>query len=81
VTQGSAAITLKKALVSLDAAGFGPHMMLPVHDEVLMSIPKAEAEEAKVEVAACMDAIIDAEKWGIAVTAEPGIGANWAEAH
>ena len=81
VTQGSAAITLKKALVSLDAAGFGPHMMLPVHDEILMSVSKAEAEEAKAEVAACMDAIIDAEQWGIAVTAEPGIGANWAEAH
>jgi DNA polymerase-1 len=81
VTQGSAAIALKKALVSLDAAGFGPNMVLPVHDEVLFSIPKADADDAMHEIKDCMDAICNAATgWAVDITAEPGAGVNWAEA-
>lgn len=81
VTQGSAAIALKKALVSLDAAGFGPHMLLPVHDEVLFSIPKVEADDAMHEIKDVMDAICNSSTgWAVDITAEPGAGANWAEA-
>lgn len=82
VCQGSAAIALKKALVGLDAAGFGPSMMLPVHDEVLFSIPKTEADDAMQEIKQVMDSVVnESTGWLVDVSAEPGAGANWAEAH
>jgi len=80
VCQGTAAIVLKKALVALDAAGFGDAMMLPVHDEVLFSLPKTDAPDAMVEIAETMNSILPEEVLGLAVRAEPGMGANWAEA-
>lgn len=81
VTQGTAAIALKKALVGLDAAGFGPNMLLPVHDEVVFSVKKHEADEAAHEIAEVMNQVIREEDgWGVSVYAKPGIGANWAEA-
>jgi DNA polymerase I len=81
VTQGTAAIALKKALVALDAAGFGPNMLLPVHDEVVFSMKKHEADEAAHEIADVMNQVVREEDgWGISVHAKPGIGANWAEA-
>jgi DNA polymerase-1 len=80
-TQGSAAIALKKCLVSLEAAGFGPYMMLPVHDEVLFSVPKTDAEDAMAEIKQVMDSIVHpGTGWTVPVTAKPGAGANWAEA-
>jgi DNA polymerase-1 len=81
VTQGTAAIALKKALIRLEAAGFGDHMLLPVHDEVLFSIPKADQADAMAEIAEVMNTVIrEQDGWGIDVRAEPGAGANWAEA-
>jgi DNA polymerase-1 len=44
--QGSAAEFMKQGLIDLDAAGFGPYLRLPVHDEILMEVPKEYAEEA-----------------------------------
>jgi DNA polymerase I-like protein with 3'-5' exonuclease and polymerase domains len=44
--QGHAAELLKNALVQLDLAGLGDYMTLPVHDEVIFSIPKEDAAEA-----------------------------------
>lgn len=80
-TQGSAAIALKKALVGLDAAGFGPQMLLPVHDEVLFSVKKSEAQDAMHEIAEVMDSVInETTGWLVDVKAEPSMGANWAEA-
>jgi DNA polymerase-1 len=81
VCQGSAAIALKKAMVGLEAAGFGDYMMLPVHDEVLFSIPKVEADDAMQEIKEVMDSVVNQSTgWKVPVTAEPGAGANWAEA-
>lgn len=81
VTQGSAAIALKKALVGLDAAGFAPYMLLPVHDEVLFSVPKADADDAMHEIKEVMDTVCnESTGWLVDVQAEPGMGANWAEA-
>ncbi len=44
--QGHAAELLKDAIVRLDLAGFSDAMILPVHDEVIFSVPKEDAEEA-----------------------------------
>lgn len=49
-TQGTAADLLKMAIVDLDAAGFGPHMLIPVHDEIVASFPSHEAEEMMHEM-------------------------------
>lgn len=52
--QGSAADLMKRAIVQLGHAGLEPYMLVPVHDEVLFSIPVDEIEEAKVEIAKAM---------------------------
>lgn len=39
------------ALLRLDQAGFGPYMRLPIHDEVLLSIPEDKAESIAATVA------------------------------
>lgn len=44
-SQGEGAIILKKALVSLDAAGLGDYLRLPVHDEIVFEVPESEVEE------------------------------------
>jgi DNA polymerase-1 len=48
--QSWAADVLKKALVRLDAAGYDEFMLLPVHDEIVMDIPKDYAEQALRDV-------------------------------
>lgn len=37
--QGTAADVLKNALVQLDNAGYGENLLLPIHDELLLSLP------------------------------------------
>jgi DNA polymerase-1 len=44
--QGHAAELLKDAIVRLDHAGFGDYMLLPVHDEIIFSVPKEDYKEA-----------------------------------
>lgn len=43
--QGEGAVVLKRGLVDLDAAGLGPYLRLPVHDEVLFSVPDDDLDE------------------------------------
>ena len=45
--QGSAADILKQSLVALANAGFEDHMLVPVHDEVVFSLPEDAVPEAK----------------------------------
>jgi DNA polymerase-1 len=42
-TQGTAADIVKQVLVDLDSAGFGPYLMLPIHDEVVAELPTPDA--------------------------------------
>jgi DNA polymerase-1 len=53
--QGSCATVLKQAIVDLDAAGLGPYMRLPVHDEMVFSIPRDEVEDAIPTIRDCME--------------------------
>lgn len=43
--QSSAASVLKEALVRLDAAGLTQYLLLPIHDEVIASVPPDEFDE------------------------------------
>ena len=54
-TQGTAADLLKMAIVTLDAAGFGPHMLLPIHDELVFTFPSEDAEEMMAEAIKLME--------------------------
>lgn len=52
--QGSAADLFKRALVYLGNAGFEDYMIVPVHDEVVFSIPRDMVEDARAEIAKAM---------------------------
>lgn len=43
--QGSAAEALKRGMVDLDAVGLLDYMLLPIHDEVLLEVPRDDARE------------------------------------
>lgn len=80
--QGSSAVVLKQALLNADAAGLGDYLMLPVHDEILLSVPKDEAEEAGRALKVCMEAAANRtmDTFGVAITADPSDpGPRWGE--
>lgn len=52
--QGPAAEYMKKALVNIDSCGYGDDLVLPIHDEALLEVPIAQAEEALRVVEECM---------------------------
>lgn len=52
--QSTAAEVFKSNLVKLDAAGLTPNMIVPVHDEILMSVDASDAEEVKKTLEECM---------------------------
>ena len=52
--QGTAAELFKRNLIEIDKAGLGEYMVVPVHDEIVMSIPKEDAAEAMVTIQECM---------------------------
>lgn len=52
--QGTAAELMKKAIVRLDAAGYGPYMQMAIHDEMIFSMPEHMVEDALPEIEALM---------------------------
>lgn len=64
--QGGAAEVFKKNLLKLDAAGLTEMMMVPVHDEIVLSVPKNDVEELKNVVRECMTT---REGWEVPLTA------------
>jgi DNA polymerase-1 len=78
--QSSAADVLKKAIIRLDAAGYSPFMIFPVHDEVVFDLPVAYVDQALHDVPLIMqeldhpvpllaEASGPFERWGEAVEA------------
>lgn len=65
-TQGPAAEFMKQCLVNLDSAGLGDQLLLPIHDEILLEVPEADAAEALKVVESCMT---DRENFAVPVTA------------
>jgi DNA polymerase I-like protein with 3'-5' exonuclease and polymerase domains len=65
-TQGPAAEYMKQCLVNLDSCGLGDNLLLPIHDEILLEVPEAEAEEALKIVESCMT---DRDNFAVPVTA------------
>jgi len=75
--QGTAAEILKLNVIALDAAGYGPSMLMVIHDEVVLSIPALEAEGAREEIERCMTFRGDEFGWVVPCTASSDIGVNW----
>ena len=68
------------ALANVAEAGLAEYLMLPVHDEIIMSVPEEMAEEATEALVSAMDVVIDPDVFGVAVRASKAAPAmDWAE--
>jgi len=78
--QGSAADIIKLAMIRLDAAlaGTGAHLILQVHDELVVEAPASEAEETAGVMKRIME---EAMELDVPIRVDVGIGNNWAEIH
>jgi len=76
--QGGAAEVFKLDMLKCDAAGLTDYLVVPVHDELVLSVPKAEVNDVKVTLKECMTTI---KGWAVPLTAGcDGPFANWGEA-
>jgi DNA polymerase-1 len=75
--QGGAAEVFKSNLVKLDAADLTDYLIVPVHDEIVLNAPRADAEEIKQLVRQCMTTT---EGWAVPLTADvDGPLENWGQ--
>lgn len=75
--QGHAADVFKRALVYMANAGLSEWMIVPVHDEILLSVPNDIVDDVRPVVRECMTDLSTA----VPLLAEPGAPAlTWAEA-
>ncbi|HFI0236695.1 TPA: DNA polymerase I [Streptococcus suis] len=79
--QGSAADILKVAMINLDKAieeaGLSTRMLLQVHDEIVLEVPKAELETVKKLVKETMESAI---ALSVPLIADENAGQTWYEA-
>ncbi|HFU4056008.1 TPA: DNA polymerase I [Streptococcus suis] len=79
--QGSAADILKVAMINLDKAiekaGLSTRMLLQVHDEIVLEVPKAELETVKKLVKETMESAI---ALSVPLIADENAGETWYEA-
>ncbi len=77
--QGSSADIIKLAMISINQLlePYQAKMLLQVHDELVLEIPKDEWEELQPKIKATMESAIDLS---VPMVAEIGSGANWMDA-
>lgn len=77
--QGTAAELMKQAIVRLDAGGYGPYMMMAIHDEMIFSIPEDLVEKALPEIQELMSYCNG--EFAVDLPAEPEVigSSNWGE--
>lgn len=62
------------ALIRLDKAGFTPYLRLPIHDEILASVPAEHAEYGAKKIAS----IMETEFMGVCIAADADVlGDSW----
>ncbi|MDA3924559.1 MAG: DNA polymerase I [Kiritimatiellae bacterium] len=80
--QGTSADLIKLAMVNMDRAllerGLKTKMVLQIHDELLLDVPKNEVDEVRELVANVMSGVYDI---GVPLDVSVGVGTNWLEAH
>ncbi len=80
--QGTAADLIKKAMIAVDAAIQQSHpdarMIMQVHDELVVEVPKKSAKAVRETVTTLMT---DIAELAVPLEVDSGVGSNWAEAH
>lgn len=80
--QGTAADLIKLAMIAvqgwLTETKLTTKLIMQVHDELVLEVPSAELALVKQEIPALMTQVA---KLDVPLVAEPGVGANWDEAH
>ncbi|MDL2339477.1 MAG: DNA polymerase, partial [Pseudomonadota bacterium] len=80
--QGTAADLIKLAMLAvqrvLDAEGRAARIVMQVHDELVLEVPEAELDWARLAVPAAMASVASLK---VPLLADVGVGANWDEAH
>jgi DNA polymerase-1 len=78
--QGTAADLMKKAMIdvqgALDQAESGARLLLQVHDELLLEVPRAEVDATRDLVVFWMEGAV---QLSVPLVADSGVGANWYE--
>src|SRR5690606_7549861 len=74
--QGTAAEIFKMKLLELDAAGLGEYMILPVHDEVIMDVPRDVEQDV---IKTIRDIMNDDTLLSVPITAGVSRGERWGE--
>ena len=72
--QGMAGEILKMKIVEADHAGLGDYMLFPVHDEVDLSVPNDELDDA---LATVRDVMSDDSLLSVPITSSIDVGAHW----
>ena len=65
IIQGTAAEIFKQNLIDIDQAGLGEFMLVPVHDEIVLSVPESIYKDAMQTVKECMTT---SEGWAVPLT-------------
>ena len=80
--QGTAADLIKKAMIAtrdwLAASGLESKLVLQVHVELVLEVPKAELDTIREELPRLMDGVAELK---VPLLVEVGAGDNWDEAH
>ena len=80
--QGTAADIIKLAMRQVQdelvARDLGARLLLQVHDELDLSVPKAEVAEVSELLTSVMESVVDLS---VPLLVDVSAGANWAEAH
>ena len=80
--QGTAADLIKLAMIAvqgwLEQEKLQTKLVMQVHDELVLEVPESELERVKTNVPGLMTNVATLD---VPLVAEPGVGANWDEAH
>lgn len=79
--QGTSAEITKKAIINVDQAGFTDYTLLPIHDELLFSLPKDRAEYIVPQLVEAMSFGEDDGLWVPQVAEADKAGARWGAAY
>lgn len=80
VAQGTAAEIMKMGMIVVDkvlkAKGFDAHILLQIHDEVLVTVAKDQVDSVQREIKLALESVVD---WEIPLTVDVNEGSNWRE--
>lgn len=72
--QSTARDLIAKALLAVEDAGLGEYVLLPVHDELIVTAPKADADEVVRTIGRLMESTF----MGVAIESDPEVyGPSW----